>query len=114
MIIVVVVVVVVGLIITILSQEPADDSQSAYMEPNSIPSETKAVVRYFYNAREPNELTLRVGDIIRNIVKYDDVWWKGDLGTQIEGFFPSNFVEEITDGDTNQVKLYLSFKNHKY
>ena len=85
-------------------QEPADSQYSAYMEPNAIPCEARAIVRYDYNAQEPTELTLRVGDIIRNIVKYDDGWWQGDLGQQQAGYFPSNFVDEIIDEDSEQVR----------
>ena len=74
-----------------------------YMEPNAIPCEAKAIVRYDYNAQESTELTLRVGDIIRNIVKFDNGWWQGDLGQQQGGFFPSNFVEEWVGDDSEQV-----------
>ena len=108
-------------------QEPSD-STSAYMEPNSIPSEMRAIVRYDYNAREANEMTMRVGDIIRNIIKFDNGWyvlgsvkgplsndnaatmpllyelrWQGDLGQQQGAFFPSNFVDELIDDDSKQV-----------
>lgn len=37
--------------------------------------------------------------------------WKGDYGTRIQQYFPSNYVEDISAGDAEemekQVSLYL-------
>ena len=53
---------------------------------------SEAVVMYDYSARKDDELTLRVGDIICNIVKMDGGWWQGVLNGR-KGVFPDNFVK---------------------
>ena len=47
-----------------------------------------------YDAEADDELTLKEGDIVRNIEKKEDGWWEGDLHGK-RGMFPENFVEEI-------------------
>ncbi|XP_047205819.1 SH3 domain-containing kinase-binding protein 1 isoform X2 [Girardinichthys multiradiatus] len=54
----------------------------------------EAVVEFDYEAQQDDELTLMVGDIIRNIRRDDGGWWEGELGGR-RGFFPDNFVREI-------------------
>ncbi|KAM4544279.1 SH3 domain-containing kinase-binding protein 1 [Fundulus diaphanus] len=54
----------------------------------------EAVVEFDYEAQQDDELTLTVGDIIRNIRRDDGGWWEGELGGR-RGFFPDNFVREI-------------------
>lgn len=87
-------------------QEPTDTSDSSYMDPSTAAIEIKAIVRYDYIAKSATELTLKVGDTIRNIVKFDNGWWQGDLGQQKAGIFPCNCVDEIID---DEVKLVNSF-----
>jgi len=54
---------------------------------------------YDYQAKGPDELSFKAGDIITNVVKQDHGWWKGDFGSNIGLYFPCNFVEEIEDED---------------
>ncbi|XP_015246146.1 PREDICTED: SH3 domain-containing kinase-binding protein 1 isoform X3 [Cyprinodon variegatus] len=54
----------------------------------------EAVVEFDYEAQQDDELTLTVGDIIRNIRRDDGGWWEGELGGR-RGLFPDNFVREI-------------------
>uniref|UniRef100_A0A1A7X998 Osteoclast-stimulating factor 1 n=1 Tax=Iconisemion striatum TaxID=60296 RepID=A0A1A7X998_9TELE len=54
----------------------------------------EAVVEFDYEAQQDDELTLAVGDIIRNIQRDDGGWWEGELGGR-RGLFPDNFVREI-------------------
>ena len=72
------------------------------MDPNSTAVEIKAIVRYDYIPKASNELTLKVGDTIRNIIKFDNGWWQGDLEQQKAGFFPYNCVDEIVDDDVEK------------
>ncbi|PWA17977.1 hypothetical protein CCH79_00003984 [Gambusia affinis] len=51
----------------------------------------EAVVEFDYEAQQDDELTLTVGDIIKNIRRDDGGWWEGELGGR-RGFFPDNFV----------------------
>jgi len=53
---------------------------------------------YSYNAREDDELTLKIGDVVEIISKEKDVsgddgWWLGRIhGTKVLGVFPYNYV----------------------
>ena len=54
----------------------------------------RAVVRYSYTAEQPDELTLKEGEVIRVLDKHleDEGWWRGEVNGRI-GVFPDNFVE---------------------
>lgn len=62
-----------------------------------------ARVVFDYDAEADDELTLKEGDLIRNIVKKEDGWWEGELRGR-RGMFPENFVEEIKKSDTREEK----------
>ena len=53
---------------------------------------TEAVVAFEYDAQLDNELTLRVGQVLRNVCVVGEGWAEGELFGKA-GFFPSNFVE---------------------
>ncbi|ORY35356.1 hypothetical protein BCR39DRAFT_3332 [Naematelia encephala] len=54
--------------------------------------------RFDFTATDPSALSFSAGDIIEVITMLDSGWWDGVLhGTR--GWFPSNFVEEITEED---------------
>nr|XP_061813069.1 1-phosphatidylinositol 4,5-bisphosphate phosphodiesterase gamma-2-like [Nerophis lumbriciformis] len=70
-----------------------------YVEPNEIESSLpKSTVRavYRYQAERPDELTFSKGALIHNVSKDNDGWWKGDHGGNVQLFFPSNYVEEVS------------------
>ncbi|XP_066493907.1 CD2-associated protein isoform X2 [Tiliqua scincoides] len=53
------------------------------------------IVEYDYDAVHDDELTIRVGEIIRNVKKLEeDGWLEGDLNGK-RGMFPDNFVKAI-------------------
>jgi hypothetical protein len=52
----------------------------------------EVVVIYDYDARDEDELTLRVNDIIKDVSVQDGGWWTGVLHGR-RGFFPDNFVK---------------------
>ena len=54
-------------------------------------------VKFDYDAEQPDELSLHVGDIIRNCKLVEDGWLEGELNGK-RGIFPDNFVakKEIT------------------
>lgn len=56
-------------------------------------SGVEVVVEYEYDALHDDELTLHLGDIIKN-VRYieEDGWMEGDLNGK-RGLFPDNFVK---------------------
>ncbi|XP_029902972.1 CD2-associated protein [Myripristis murdjan] len=55
----------------------------------------EVVVEYEYEALHEDELTLRLGDIIKNVRQIEEEgWMEGDLNGK-RGLFPDNFVKEI-------------------
>ncbi|XP_033001465.1 CD2-associated protein isoform X4 [Lacerta agilis] len=53
------------------------------------------VVEYDYDAVHDDELTIRVGEIIRNVAKLEEEGWlQGELSGR-RGMFPDNFVKEV-------------------
>ena len=52
----------------------------------------ECVVLYDYAAELPDELSLRVGDVITGVERLEGGWWKGELGGK-QGVFPDNFVK---------------------
>lgn len=55
----------------------------------------EAIVEYNYDAQEPDELTLKRGDIIQEIIVMQGGWWKGTLRDK-RGMFPDNFVKVLS------------------
>ena len=65
---------------------------------NAITYITEVVeVKFDYDAEQSDELTLRVGDIIKSCKLVEDGWMEGELNGK-RGIFPDNFVvkKEIT------------------
>lgn len=61
--------------------------------PPHIIDGAEVVVEYEYEALHDDELTLRPGDIIKNVRYIDeDGWMEGDLNGK-RGLFPDNFVK---------------------
>ena len=83
----------------------------------------QARVCFCYKPKQDDELTLKVGDIITNIVDVDVGWCEGELNGK-KGMFPNNFVvmfpaSELTLA-SNAGKIIsfvhfriLAFLNHK-
>ena len=53
---------------------------------------TEAVVTFDYDAQLDDELTLRVGQVLRNVCVVGEGWAEGELLGKV-GMFPDNFVE---------------------
>lgn len=58
------------------------------------PTATMCSVLYGYQAAQPDELTIRVGDKIELLSKVDANWWNGRLNGK-EGLFPATYVKEL-------------------
>ena len=52
-----------------------------------------ARVCFDYDADADGDLTIKEGDIIRNIEKKEDCWWEGELNGK-RGMFPAYCVED--------------------
>ena len=48
-------------------------------------------VLYTFEAREPDEMTIREGEMVE-VLSAEDEWWMGRIGGRV-GSFPSNYVE---------------------
>ena len=55
----------------------------------------EAEVEFDYDAVNTDELTLRKGNVIKNIDMMDGGWWEGELDGR-RGMFPDNFVKVNT------------------
>lgn len=53
-----------------------------------------ALAEHDYIAKTPHELTIKKGDIIRDVVRKQDGWWEGVLNEK-RGIFPDTFVRPI-------------------
>ncbi|KAJ8937353.1 hypothetical protein NQ314_011898 [Rhamnusium bicolor] len=61
----------------------------------------EVIVEYDYTAKEPDELTIKKGDIIKDVVKKQGGWWEGVLKDK-KGMFPDNFVK-LLDKDSSVI-----------
>ncbi|RTG85858.1 uncharacterized protein DC041_0012773 [Schistosoma bovis] len=52
----------------------------------------EVIVEYDYTAEENDELTIKKGDIIRDVSQFEEGWYIGCLNGRI-GVFPDNFVK---------------------
>ncbi|CAH1113838.1 unnamed protein product [Psylliodes chrysocephalus] len=86
---------------------PSNNSPSRTVEsPNMArrlpadPSEAigVAIVKYNYQAQQPDELSLVKGSRILILEKSNDGWWRGQ-SSNISGWFPSNYTQEEGEVD---------------
>ncbi|KAB0800923.1 hypothetical protein PPYR_05277 [Photinus pyralis] len=54
----------------------------------------EVLVEYDYLSKEPDELTIKKGDVIKDVLKKSGGWWEGVLNDK-RGMFPDNFVRVI-------------------
>ncbi|XP_029647961.1 SH3 domain-containing kinase-binding protein 1 isoform X1 [Octopus sinensis] len=71
----------------------------------------EAKVLFDYQASQDDELTIIVGDIIKNVVMSDGGWWEGEKNGQ-KGLFPDNFVEIISTGKNDNSNRFQIRKGH--
>ncbi|KAL5011035.1 hypothetical protein ScPMuIL_013340 [Solemya velum] len=54
------------------------------------------LVEFDYTAEQDDELTIKVGEVVKNVVRSEGGWWEGELNGK-KGMFPDNFVKVIKD-----------------
>ena len=54
--------------------------------------------KFDFVATDPSALSFSAGDVIEVITMLESGWWDGLLGAQ-RGWFPSNFVEDVLEGE---------------
>lgn len=52
------------------------------------------MVNFAYDASESDELTIRPGDVLRDVERLHGGWWRGELRGR-RGMFPDNFVSVL-------------------
>lgn len=86
---------------------PSNNSPSRVVESPVMPRRLQAdpseaigtaVVKYNYQAQQPDELSLVKGTRILILEKSNDGWWRGQSGIH-QGWFPSNYTQEEGDSD---------------
>ncbi|XP_073985952.1 CIN85 and CD2AP related isoform X3 [Rhodnius prolixus] len=82
--------------------KPLTSSRSWF---SSVTKTSEALVEFDYKAHEPDELTIKKGDIITDISFKTGGWWEGTLSRSGKrGMFPDNFVKLITDAEGETVQ----------
>jgi len=64
----------------------------------------EVVVLYEYSAQLPDELNLKVGDVVTKVERMEGGWWRGDLAGK-RGMFPDNFVK-VLPGSSSSTNLH--------
>lgn len=78
-------------------------------DPSADPIGT-AIVKYNYQAQQPDELPLTKGTRILILEKSNDGWWRGQSGNAV-GWFPSNYTTEECDNNDEQLHTYAMAEN---
>ncbi|KAJ6666074.1 hypothetical protein lerEdw1_000978, partial [Lerista edwardsae] len=81
-----------------------------YVEPTEItPSVPQRTVKalYDYQAKRADELTFCRGALIHNVSKENGGWWKGDYGDKVQHYFPSNYVEEMSSDNIEELESQI-------
>ncbi|KAK3107368.1 hypothetical protein FSP39_012908 [Pinctada imbricata] len=66
-------------------------------------SSVDVVVEFDYDAEQPDELTIHVGDVIKHVIMSEGGWWEGELNGK-KGMFPDNFVKVIEKREHKEEK----------
>ncbi|GBP69784.1 Unconventional myosin-Ie [Eumeta japonica] len=61
------------------------------------------VANYAYEASEADELSLRPGDVLRDVERLPGGWWRGELRGR-RGMFPDNFVTVLNESTPNSYR----------
>uniref|UniRef100_A0A8C2UJ26 Phosphoinositide phospholipase C n=1 Tax=Chinchilla lanigera TaxID=34839 RepID=A0A8C2UJ26_CHILA len=86
------------------------DVSRMYVDPSEInPSMPQRTVKalYDYKAKRSDELSFCRGALIHNVSKEPGGWWKGDYGTRIQQYFPSNYVEDISTAEGEELEKQI-------
>ena len=73
----------------------------------------KARVLYGRLAKDDDELTIKEGEIIENVIENDGGWWEGEISGK-RGLFPDNYVELIEHGEAGKKDNTDCVKGGKY
>jgi SH3 domain len=76
------------------------DSQNSRMDDQQFITTFFCRAKYDYQSADDASLSFRRGDIIEVLTRLETGWWDGLLGEE-RGWFPSNYVDVITDEEAD-------------
>lgn len=91
------------------SRQIESPTMSRRLPPDPSEAIGTAIVKYNYQAQQPDELSLTKGTRILILEKSNDGWWRGQSGNSV-GWFPSNYTTEECDND-EQLHTYAMAEN---
>jgi hypothetical protein len=82
---------------------PAPPQPAPPQAPRPTPKTQSISARaiYDYTADEDNEISFAEGDVVSDIEKVDEGWWKGSCAGRT-GLFPATYVEDIQGGGNKE------------
>lgn len=90
--------------VKIRNNKPNNNSVKETMANNEVQlrgsSGRRCKVLFSYQPANDDELELQVNDVIDVLDEVEEGWWRGKLRNRV-GVFPSNFVTEVTEKQTN-------------
>ncbi|KAH8409506.1 hypothetical protein KR222_007352 [Zaprionus bogoriensis] len=91
------------------SRQIESPTMSRRLPPDPSEAIGTAIVKYNYQAQQPDELSLTKGTRILILEKSNDGWWRGQSGNSV-GWFPSNYTTEDCDND-GEIHTYAMAEN---
>ncbi|EDW77705.1 uncharacterized protein Dwil_GK24636 [Drosophila willistoni] len=91
------------------SRQVESPTMSRRLPPDPAEAIGTAIVKYNYQAQQPDELSLTKGTRILILEKSNDGWWRGQSGNSV-GWFPSNYTTEDCDND-GEIHTYAMAEN---
>lgn len=91
------------------SRQIESPTMSRRLPPDPSEAIGSAIVKYNYQAQQPDELSLTKGTRILILEKSNDGWWRGQSGNAV-GWFPSNYTTEDCDND-GEIHTYAMAEN---
>ncbi|EDW13056.1 uncharacterized protein Dmoj_GI21852, isoform C [Drosophila mojavensis] len=91
------------------SRQIESPTMSRRLPPDPAEAIGTAIVKYNYQAQQPDELSLTKGTRILILEKSNDGWWRGQSGNAV-GWFPSNYTTEDCDND-GEIHTYAMAEN---
>ncbi|XP_032238499.2 jouberin isoform X2 [Nematostella vectensis] len=84
-----------------LNQKPTFSfNAGAFKSKQAAQPKKQVLVMYPYEANRADELTITPGDVITVLYQDNENWWMGELADGRQGYFPSNYIMEKEELDS--------------
>ena len=72
----------------------------------------EVLVEFDYTAQNADELDIKKGDRIRNVIRKEEGWYEGELShTGMRGLFPDNFVKVKINSNFKDLLICFDYLN---